>query len=62
MEAITTKVFINANSQAIRILKEFRLNTDKAKIIAKKDYHLITKPLRLKDNEKLWPLDIFSHL
>ncbi len=43
MEAIT-KVFISGNSQAIRIPKEFRLNTDKAKIIAKGDY-LIIQPI-----------------
>ena len=43
MEAIT-KVFQSGNSQALRIPKEFRLNTDKVKIISVNDY-LIIKPL-----------------
>ena len=44
MEAIT-KVFTSGNSQAIRIPKEFRLNTDKVKIISTNDY-LVIKPLK----------------
>jgi len=43
MEAIA-KVFQSGNSQAIRIPKEFRLKTDKVKIISVNDY-LIIKPL-----------------
>jgi len=40
MEVIT-KVFKSGNSQAIRIPKEFRLNTDMAKITVKGNYLLI---------------------
>ena len=43
METIT-KVFKSGNSQAIRIPKEFRLNTDKVKIISKGNA-LIIKPI-----------------
>ena len=44
MEAIT-KVFKSGNSQAIRIPKEFRLKTDRVKIIAVNDY-LVIKPIK----------------
>ncbi|BAF69466.1 antitoxin [Nitratiruptor sp. SB155-2] len=40
MEAIT-KVFRSGNSQAIRIPKEFQLNTEHAKIISKGSYLII---------------------
>jgi len=43
MESIT-KVFKSGNSQAIRIPKEFRLNTDKVKIILKGNT-LIIEPI-----------------
>ena len=46
MEAIA-KVFQSGNSQALRIPKEFRLNTDKVKIISVNDY-LIIKSLNNK--------------
>ena len=44
MEVIT-KVFQSGNSQAIRIPKECRLNTDTAKIIVKGNY-LIIEPIK----------------
>ena len=43
MEAIA-KVFINGNSQAIRIPKEFRINSDEVKI-SKDGDKLIIEPL-----------------
>jgi len=49
---IITKVFKSGNSQAIRIPKECRLNTDKAKIIVKGDY-LIIQPIK-KNVRKGW--------
>jgi len=51
MELIT-KVFKSGNSQAIRIPKECRLDTDTAKIIVKGNY-LIIKPVK-KNIRKGW--------
>jgi virulence-associated protein VagC len=51
MEVIT-KVFKSGNSQAIRIPKECRLNTDMAKIIVKGKY-LIIEPIE-KNVRKDW--------
>jgi len=51
MEVIT-KVFKSGNSQAIRIPKECRLNTDIAKIIVKGNY-LIIEPIE-KNVRKGW--------
>jgi virulence-associated protein VagC len=47
-----TKVFKSGNSQAIRIPKEFRLDTDTTKIISKGDY-LIIQPIK-KNIRKGW--------
>ena len=49
---IITKVFKSGNSQAIRIPKECKLDTDTAKIIVKGDY-LIIKPIK-KNVRKGW--------
>ena len=51
MEAIT-KVFQSGNSQAIRIPKEFRLDTDKVKIFSVNGYFVI-KPIK-KNVRKGW--------
>ena len=51
MELIT-KVFKSGNSQAIRIPKECRLDTDTAKIIVKGNY-LIIEPIK-KNIRKGW--------
>ena len=49
---IITKVFKSGNSQAIRIPKECKLNTDTAKIIVKGNY-LIIEPIE-KNVRKGW--------
>ncbi len=41
-----TKVFRSGNSQAVRIPKEFRLDTDKVEILRRGDEIVIRKPLQ----------------
>jgi len=46
---LITKIFKSGNSQAIRIPKEYRLNTDSAKIVSKGNY-LIIEPIQNQKN------------
>lgn len=46
METLTTRVFNNGNSQAVRIPAEFRLDTDRVSITRNPDGDLIIHPLR----------------
>lgn len=46
METLTTRVFNNGNSQAVRIPAEFRLNTDRVSISRNQRGDLIIHPLR----------------
>ena len=48
MEAMTTRVFNNGNSQAVRIPAEFRLDTDSVRISRNEDGDLVLHPLRAK--------------
>ncbi len=46
METLTTRVFNNGNSQAVRIPAEFRLDTDRVSITRNPDGDLVIHPLR----------------
>ena len=46
MEILTTRVFNNGNSQAVRIPAEFRLDTDRVLISRNEEGDLIIHPLR----------------
>jgi antitoxin VapB len=46
METLTTRVFSNGNSQAVRIPAEFRLDTDSVHISRNEQGDLIIHPLR----------------
>lgn len=46
MEAVTSRVFNNGNSQAVRIPAEFRLSTDRVSISRTESGDLIIHPLR----------------
>lgn len=46
MGAMTTRVFNNGNSQAVRIPAEFRLDTDSVRISRNEDGDLVLHPLR----------------
>ena len=46
METLTTRVFNNGNSQAVRIPAEFRLDTDRVSITRNESGDLIIHPLR----------------
>lgn len=46
MEALTTRVFNNGNSQAVRIPAEFRLDTDRVSISRNEAGDLVIHPLR----------------
>ena len=48
MDTLTTRVFNNGNSQAVRIPAEFRLDTDQVRITRNKQGDLILHPLRAK--------------
>jgi len=45
MGTLTTRVFKNGNSQAVRIPAEFRLDTDRVSISRKEDGDLVIHPL-----------------
>jgi antitoxin VapB len=45
--AATTRVFMNGNSQAVRIPAEFRLDTDRVQVFRNEDGDLVLHPLRL---------------
>lgn len=45
MDALTTRVFNDGNSQAVRIPAEFRLDTDRVQISRMEDGSLIIHPL-----------------
>jgi len=45
MTTLTTRVFMNGNSQAVRIPAEFRLDTDQVEIYRTTDGDLILHPL-----------------
>jgi antitoxin VapB len=45
MPAITTRVFMNGNSQAVRIPQEFRLDTSRVEIRRNDDGDLVLHPL-----------------
>ena len=47
METLTTKVFNNGNSQAVRIPAEFRLDTDRVSITRNEAGDLVIHPLRV---------------
>ena len=46
METLTTRVFNNGNSQAVRIPAEFRLDTDRVTISRNESGDLVIHPLR----------------
>ena len=46
MTTLTTRVFINGNSQAVRIPAELRLDTDRVEITRTVDGDLLLHPLR----------------
>lgn len=46
METLTTRVFNNGNSQAVRIPAEFRLDTDRVSIARNEAGDLVIHPLR----------------
>lgn len=46
MKVLTTRVFNNGNSQAVRIPAEFRLDTDRVAISRNEQGDLIIHPLR----------------
>jgi antitoxin VapB len=46
METLTTRVFNNGNSQAVRIPAEFRLDTDRVSISRNEWGDLVIHPLR----------------
>lgn len=48
METLTTRVFNNGNSQAVRIPAEFRLDTDRVSISRNESGDLVIHPLRAK--------------
>jgi antitoxin VapB len=46
MSTLTTRVFMNGNSQAVRIPAEFRLDTNRVEIRRTADGDLVIHPLR----------------
>ena len=46
METLTTRVFNNGNSQAVRIPAEFRLDTDRVSISRNESGDLVIHPLQ----------------
>ena len=46
MMTLTTRIFMNGNSQAVRIPAELRLDTDRVEITRTADGDLILHPLR----------------
>jgi antitoxin VapB len=46
MSILTTRVFMNGNSQAVRIPAEFRLDTERVEIRRNADGDLVLHPLR----------------
>ena len=53
MENVTTRVFNNGNSQAVRIPVEFRLNTDRVSISRTESGDLMIRPLQRARGEAL---------
>ena len=53
MVAMTTRVFNNGNSQAVRIPAEFRLDTDSVRISRNEDGDLVLHPLRVQHGAAL---------
>lgn len=45
MTAVTTRVFMNGNSQAVRIPQEFRLDTSRVEISRNAQGELVIRPL-----------------
>jgi antitoxin VapB len=46
MRTLTTRVFVNGNSQAVRIPAEFRLDTDRVEITRTAEGDLLLHPIR----------------
>ncbi len=46
MDTLITRVFMNGNSQAVRIPAEFRLDTDRVRISRNEQGDLVLHPLR----------------
>lgn len=53
MDTLTTRVFNNGNSQAVRIPAEFRLDTNRVQISRNEAGDLLIHPLRAKRGEAL---------
>ncbi|MBK1631197.1 AbrB/MazE/SpoVT family DNA-binding domain-containing protein [Thiohalocapsa halophila] len=53
MTTLTTRVFMNGNSQAVRIPAELRLDTDQVEIRRTADGDLILHPLRERRGDAL---------
>lgn len=53
METLTTRVFNNGNSQAVRIPAEFRLDTDQVSISRNEAGDLIIHPIRAQRGDAL---------
>jgi antitoxin VapB len=53
MAAVTTRVFNNGNSQAVRIPAEFRLSTDRVSISRTEEGDLIIHPIERARGEAL---------
>jgi len=53
VDTLTTRVFNNGNSQAVRIPAEFRLDTDRVSITRNAQGDLVIHPLRVRRGEAL---------
>lgn len=53
MEALPSRVFMNGNSQAVRIPAEFRLSTDRVQITRTPEGDLVIHPCPTKRGEAL---------
>ena len=53
MEALPSRVFMNGNSQAVRIPAEFRLSTDRVQITRNPEGDLVIHPCPTKRGEAL---------
>ena len=53
MSSLTSRVFTNGNSQAVRIPAEFRLDTDRVRISRNEQGDLVIHPLRAARGEAL---------
>ena len=55
----TARVFWSGRSQAVRLPKEFRFDVDEVSI-RREGNHVILEPLRVRRDEKGWPLSLWE--